>query len=102
MKTNNSTQEYLYKLRHSAAHLLAAAVLEEYPDTKPTIGPSIDNGFYYDFDNLKISENDFPKLEEKMQQLVKNWNSFEQIDESVEKIKERFKDNPYKIELIEE
>jgi threonyl-tRNA synthetase len=43
-------QEKLHNLRHTLAHLLAAAVLETYPDAKPTIGPTIDNGFYYDFE----------------------------------------------------
>jgi len=95
-------KDYLDKLRHTSAHLLAAAILELYPDAKPTIGPSIENGFYYDFDNLKVSENDFPKIEEKMHEIVKSWESVEKTDESLDQIKERFKDNKYKLELISE
>ena len=66
-------QEYLDKLRHSTAHLLAAAVLQIWPEAKPTIGPSIENGFYYDFDNLKISEDDLTNIEEKMHKLAETW-----------------------------
>ena len=62
----------LDNLRHSCAHLLAAAVMELWPDTKRTIGPAIENGFYYDFDfgDIKISEKDFPKIEQKMQEII--------------------------------
>lgn len=95
---------YLEHLRHSAAHLLAAAILDLYPEVKNTIGPAIENGFYYDFDfgSLKISEEDFPKIEEKMKELVKSWSEFEKKEVSVDEAKELFKDNPYKLELIEE
>src|SRR3989344_6898133 len=95
-------KDYLEKLRHSAAHLLAAAVLELYPDAKPTIGPSIENGFYYDFDNLKISEEDLPRIEEKIHELVKSWASFERIEVSSNEAIEQFSNNKYKKELIEE
>lgn len=83
----------LDKLRHSTAHLLAAAVLELYPEAKPTIGPPIENGFYYDFDDLKISEEDLPKIEAKMQELVKNWDKFELVEGKPA--------NKYKQELLE-
>lgn len=96
------TSEQLADLRHSCAHLLAAAVMELYPEAKRTIGPSIENGFYYDFDNLKISESDFPKIEKKMRQLVTTWKSFEKNELSVSEVKKEFADNPYKIELIDE
>ena len=57
--------------RHSLAHLLAGAVLELYPDTKNTIGPSINNGFYYDFDFMSpISDKDLPKIEKRMKELM--------------------------------
>lgn len=99
-----STPEYLHHLRHSAAHLLAAAVLEIYPDAKPTIGPSIEYGFYYDFDfgEEKISEKDLPKIEKKMRQLVKNWKGFEREEASSYEALEKYIDNPYKKELIED
>jgi threonyl-tRNA synthetase len=66
-------------LRHSTAHLLAAAVLELYPDAKPTIGPPVENGFYYDFDDLKISEEDLPIIESKMTEILKTWDKFELV-----------------------
>lgn len=96
------TSEDLDQLRHSAAHLLAAAVMELYPEAKRTIGPSIEIGFYYDFDNLKISESDFPKIEKKMRQLVTTWKGFEKNELSVEEVKKEFKNNEYKLELINE
>ena len=99
---DNDNQKKLDELRHSAAHLLAAAVMELYPEAKRTIGPSIETGFYYDFDNLKISESDFPKIEKKMRQLATTWKSFEKNELSVAEVKKEFADNPYKIELIDE
>src|SRR5688572_15669334 len=93
----------LDQLRHSAAHLLAAAVLELYPDVLPTIGPSIDTGFYYDFDfKNPISEEDLPKIEKKMRQLVKSWTKFEKINVNKLEALNEFNNNPYKQELIEE
>jgi threonyl-tRNA synthetase len=109
------SNEQLSHLRHSCAHLLAAAVGELYPQAKRTIGPAIENGFYYDFDfsayatasadkgdKFTVSEKDFLKIEEKMQDLVKGWNNFERKEVSALEAKEFFKDNPYKVELIEE
>lgn len=98
----SNNQIKLEQLRHSCAHLLAAAIMELYPEAKRTIGPAIDTGFYYDFDNLKISEADFPKIEKKMRQLATTWKGFEKNELSVSKIKQEFADNPYKIELIDE
>ncbi len=94
----------LEKLRHSAAHLLAAAVLKLYPEAKPTIGPATEDGFYYDFDfgQTKISEKDLPKIEKKMKQLVKSWQKFAGREVEVSEARDYFKNNPYKLELIEE
>lgn len=94
----------LEKLRHSCAHLLAAAVIHLYPKAKITLGPPIKNGFYYDidFDNEKITLADLEKIEEKMRELVKKWERFEKIDLTEKEAKELFKDNKYKLELIEE
>lgn len=93
--------EHLDKLRHSSAHLLAAAVLELWPDAKRAIGPSIENGFYYDFEFSKpISEEDFPKIEAKMKELLQSWTSFEKIEVSKEEALEKVKGNEYKEELI--
>ncbi len=96
--------DQLNQLRHSAAHLLAAAVLELYPQAKPTIGPSTKDGFYYDFDfgNTKISDKDLPKIEAKMRQLVKNWTKFEVQEWSPQKALEYYQNNPYKKELVQE
>ena len=103
MKMNNS-KEYLDHLRHSCAHLLAAAVMELWPETLRTIGPSIENGFYYDFDflDVKISEGDLLKIEQKMHKIVKSWDKFERIEVSTSSAVQQFSSNPYKLELIKE
>ncbi len=95
--------EQLHNLRHSLAHLLAAAVLELWPDTKRAIGPAIDNGFYYDFEfSAPISDTDLPKIEKTMRKILQSWKSFERKEVSADEARELFKDNPYKLELIEE
>lgn len=95
--------DFLNNLRHSAAHLLAAAVVELYPGAKPTIGPVIENGFYYDFDLPQpISEEDLPRIEAKMAEIVKGWDIIEGREVSVEEARKIFTGNPYKLELIEE
>ncbi|MFA4936856.1 MAG: threonine--tRNA ligase [Patescibacteria group bacterium] len=89
--------------RHSLAHLLAAAVMELWPDTKHTIGPVIENGFYYDFEFAKlITEEDLVRIEQKMKQLLPAWSNFEEIKVSAKESKNIFANNPYKLELIEE
>jgi|SRR5579885_34297 len=97
-------QEELNHLRHSAAHLLAAAILQLYPKAKRAIGPAIENGFYFDFDfgDEKISEDDFPRIEQKMHEIVKDWQGFERHELTKEEALKEFKNNPYKRELIEE
>jgi len=94
----------LDNLRHTCAHLLAAAVLKLYPKSKITLGPPVENGFYYDIDfgDEKISENDLSKIEQKMRELVKKWYKVEGKEITYEEAKKMFKDNPYKLELIEE
>ncbi len=93
----------LDSLRHSAAHLLAAAVLELYPDTKPTIGPPIEDGFYYDFEfQAPISEQDLGKIEQKMREIVKKWDGFEKMPVDASQAKEQFQGNEYKLEIIKE
>ncbi len=92
-------------IRHTLAHLLASAVLEIYPGTKNTIGPAIDDGFYYDFEfpaGIKLSEKDLPAIEKKMKGNLKSWTKFTHKEVSEKEAKDIFKDNPYKIELIEE
>ena len=97
-------KDNLNSVRHSCAHLLAAAVKQLYPGAQNAIGPSIENGFYQDFDMVdhKISEEDLPKIEEKMADLLKNWSKFEVREVSVDQARKDFADNPYKLELIEE
>lgn len=103
MKTK-SKQNNLDNLRHSAAHLLAAAVMDLYPNAKRTIGPAIENGFYFDFDfgETKISEEDLVKIEDKMRQILPSWKSFERHELSPDEAKNEYPDNEYKHELIDE
>ena len=89
--------------RHTLAHLLAAAVMDLWPDTKRTIGPAIENGFYFDFEFAEpISEEDFPTIEAKMRELLPTWTSFERHELSPADAKKEYPDNPYKHELIDE
>ncbi len=88
---------------HTSAHVLAQAVLRLWPEAMPTIGPSIEHGFYYDFANLTISENDFGKIEKEIKKVIQENFHPERIEfSSKNEAKEAFKNNPYKIELITE
>ncbi len=97
-------KEQLEHLRHSSAHLLAAAVLKLWPGTHNAIGPAIDNGFYQDFDfgERSIAADDLPTIEEKMREIVQSWGAFSVKEVPVEQAREDFAHNPYKRELIEE
>ncbi len=91
------------KKRHTLAHLLAAAVLENYPDTKLTLGPAIDTGFYYDMEfSTPLTDADFPKIEKTMRKMLSKWTEFTHKEVSKDEDKEIFAGNPYKLELIEE
>ncbi len=95
----------LNDIRHSLAHLLAAAVLEKYPGTKLGIGPTIEAGFYYDFlfpKGVSISEEDLPELEKRMKEYIKEGLPFKGEEISEEEAKEFFKDQPFKLNLIDE
>jgi len=103
--------EHLEHLRHSASHLLAAAVLELYPEAKLTLGPAIEHGFYYDIDfsahdgsasggSDSISVEELPAIEKKMKSLVNDWKEFSHREVSAEEARELYKGNEYKIELI--
>src|SRR5918995_4841608 len=97
--------ESLALVRHDTAHVLAAAVLDLYPGTKISIGPPIEDGFYYDFDfpaGVTVSEHDLPALEAKMREHVKAKEAFTREDVTVAAALERFgaEDQPYKVELI--
>ncbi len=96
-------EQKLQEIRHSLAHLLGAAVLELYPDTKLTLGPAIDNGFYYDFDfTEKISDEALRAIEKKMKELLPTWTAFSHKEVNVEEALEYYKGNIYKQELINE
>lgn len=87
---------------HTSAHVLAQAVLRLYPSVKPTIGPPIEHGFYYDFANLTVSDEDFEKIEKEVQKIIdENYRSQRFVLAGKKEALEKFKDNPYKCELIE-
>lgn len=85
---------------HSSAHLLACAVRHLFPDVKVAIGPSIETGFYYDFDNLNITKDDFAKIEKEMYSMVNKALPFEYKEVTRKEALELFKNEPYKLELI--
>jgi threonyl-tRNA synthetase len=94
--------EALGILRHSAAHVMAEAIMHIYPDAKLTIGPVVENGFYYDVDMEPISEDAFPAIEAEMQKIVKAKKPFRRKMVSKAEALEFYKDEPYKTELISE
>jgi threonyl-tRNA synthetase len=99
--------ESLELIRHDTAHVLAAAVLDLYPGTKISIGPPIEDGFYYDFefpDGVTVSDGDLTALEERMREHVKAEEPFTREDVTVDEALDRFRaeDQPYKVELIED
>ena len=88
-------------MRHDLAHVLAEAVISIFPDAKPTIGPFIKNGFYYDFDmDNSLSDEDISKIESKMKTILKEGRSFTKKIVSKEEALNVFANNKYKIELI--
>ncbi|MGC4190136.1 MAG: threonine--tRNA ligase [Thermomicrobiales bacterium] len=98
----NSREYELARMRHSAAHLMAEAVQEIFPDAKFGIGPAIENGFYYDFDLPRsLTPEDLAEIELRMRQHRNKNEVFEVKEVSREEALEIFKDNPYKVELIE-
>jgi threonyl-tRNA synthetase len=98
------TNEQLAPMRHTLAHLLAQAVLEYYPNAQLTLGPAVDNGFYYDVDfgADKIAEDDLKKFQTSMRKNLKNWHKFTHYDVSADEARRVFDGNPYKLELINE
>lgn len=100
----DNKSEQLYAMRHSLAHIMATAVQQKWPKAKFGVGPVIENGFYYDLDlgNVTLSEDDFPAIEQDMQQIIKLDQSFEKsempIDEAIDWAKEN--NQPYKLELL--
>ncbi|MBP7669605.1 MAG: threonine--tRNA ligase [Candidatus Eisenbacteria bacterium] len=88
--------------RHSSAHLLAEAVVSLFPDARPTIGPAVEEGFYYDFDHPPFSEEDLARIEERMREIAKAGRRLERREISREEAREIFRANPYKLEMIEQ
>jgi threonyl-tRNA synthetase len=98
----NYKESMLYRIRHSASHIMAQAVLEIFPDGKIAIGPPIDDGFYYDFDLPRsLTPEDLEAIEARMKEIVKGDFAFERREVSATEAKKLFKGQPYKIELIE-
>jgi threonyl-tRNA synthetase len=93
---------FLYRIRHSAAHVMAQAVLEKFPDGKYAIGPAIDDGFYYDFDLPRtLTPEDLTEIEARMREILKGKHAFQRRALSADEARQIFKDQPFKIELIE-
>lgn len=102
-------KDQLYKIRHSAAHVMAQAVLELYPDARIAIGPPIDTGFYYDFDlgreesgKLRtFSPEDLEAIEKRMRQIISGRHAFVYREVSADEARALFPNQPYKQELID-
>ena len=101
--------EFLHRVRHSAAHIMAEAVLQLYPDAKIAIGPAIDTGFYYDFDLGKdehgrpktFTPEDLAEIEKRMRQSIAAKKPFQYRQVTADEAKQLFKGQPFKEELIE-
>ncbi len=102
------TESKLYRIRHSATHVMAEAVLEFFPEAKLAIGPPIADGYYYDFDlgknengkPITFSDEDLEKIEARMKKLLKKNAKFIQSSMSIAEAEQFFADEPYKLELI--
>ncbi|MBT3316078.1 MAG: threonine--tRNA ligase [Anaerolineae bacterium] len=91
----------LYRVRHSAAHVMAQAVMNIFPEAKYTIGPPVENGFYYDFDLPRtLTPQDLKQIQKKMRKTLSQKHPFEKKVLSADEAREIFKDQPYKLELI--
>jgi threonyl-tRNA synthetase len=105
--TPGESDDALWLVRHDAAHVMATAVLDLWPDTKVSIGPPVADGFYYDFefaDGFRPSESDLERIEERMRAHIEADEPFERTELPAEEAIERFRteDQPYKVELIED
>lgn len=100
---SQTDQEDLNKLRHTAAHVLAAAVLDLWPEAKLTLGPPIEDGFYYDIEfPAPISEADLKRIEKQMKKILPKWKEFTHEEVLPEAARKIFAGNQYKLELIDE
>ncbi|UCF92906.1 MAG: threonine--tRNA ligase [Desulfobacterales bacterium] len=92
--------EGLEVLRHSAAHVMAQAILRLYPEAKLTIGPAVEEGFYYDIDMDPVSEEDFPKIEEEIKKIIRAKLPIRRREVSKAQALEFYRDEPYKLEML--
>lgn len=102
----NKKEQYqeseLYRIRHSAAHVMAQAVLEIFPEGQIAIGPPIEDGFYYDFDLPRpLTPEDLEVIEKRMREIIAGHHAFQKKVISAEEARQLFADQPYKLELIE-
>ena len=95
-------KEGLEVIRHDAAHIMAMAVQELFPGTQVTIGPVIENGFYYDFAMDTITESDLKPIQKKMQEIARKNLTVERVELDDNELREHFAANPYKIEIIDD
>ena len=99
---SGDSDEGAYILRHSCAHLLAQAVTQLYPEAKPTIGPPVENGFYYDFYMDPINESDLTKIEKLMRKIVKQNIPIKREEYDNKKLREMFSENQFKVEIMDD
>jgi threonyl-tRNA synthetase len=102
MSEQQHEEDYLHRLRHSASHVMAQAVLERFPEGKIAIGPPVENGFYYDFDLPRpLTPEDLEEIEARMREIIAEEHAFvyQEIDE--EEARRIFADQPYKLELVD-
>ena len=98
-------EQNLEHKRHTLAHLLAAAVLVDYPHAKLTLGPAVETGFYYDIDfsaGEAPGDDNLKGIQKNMRKMLSQWTGFTHQEVSVDEAREIFKNNPFKIELIDE
>ncbi len=101
-KQEKYEESLLYRIRHSAAHVMAQAVLEKFPTGKVAIGPAIEDGFYYDFDLPRpLTPEDLEGIEKRMRDIIKSNAPFQRRVISAEEARHVFADQPYKLELIQ-
>ena len=99
---SGDSDEGLYILRHSCAHLLAQAVTELFPDAKPTIGPPVENGFYYDFHMDPIGDEELRTIEKKMSEHVRANHALVRDEHDNESLRAMFASNPFKLEIMDD
>jgi threonyl-tRNA synthetase len=103
MSEQRYEDSHLYRIRHSAAHVMAEAMLERFPEAKIAIGPPIEDGFYYDFDlPTSISDEDLQWVENRMREIIRGKHAFAMREVTPEEARQLFRDQPYKLELIDD